>query len=79
MADDLHDGDTLPVSSTHGPAENPIPVIPDHELIRCIGKGTFGEVWLARTLLTPMPSRKKQIRISSVATAACRSFLYGVP
>src|SRR5947209_14151013 len=27
------------------------PIIPDHELIRCIGVGSYGEVWLARTAL----------------------------
>lgn len=27
------------------------PAIPDHELIRCIGKGGYGEVWLARNVL----------------------------
>jgi eukaryotic-like serine/threonine-protein kinase len=26
----------------------PAPVIPDHEMIRCIGQGSYGEVWLAR-------------------------------
>lgn len=35
-----------------GPALNrvpgPPPVIPDHEMIRCIGQGSYGEVWLAR-------------------------------
>ena len=24
------------------------PAIPDHELVRCVGKGAYGEVWLAR-------------------------------
>jgi WD40 repeat protein/serine/threonine protein kinase len=26
----------------------PYPVVPDYDLIRCIGSGAFGEVWLAR-------------------------------
>ena len=29
----------------------PKPEVPDHELVRCIGTGSFGEVWLARTQL----------------------------
>src|ERR1700746_32702 len=24
------------------------PVVPDHDLVRCIGQGSYGEVWLAR-------------------------------
>ena len=28
-----------------------VPQIPDHELIRCIGRGSYGEVWLARNVL----------------------------
>jgi hypothetical protein len=27
------------------------PPIPDHELLRCIAKGSYGSVWLARTIL----------------------------
>src|SRR5579863_9706035 len=27
------------------------PVIPDHELVRCIGRGSYGEVWLARNVM----------------------------
>lgn len=26
------------------------PRIPDHEVLRCIGKGSYGEVWLARSV-----------------------------
>ncbi len=29
----------------------PPPVIPDHTLLRCIGRGSYGEVWLARNAL----------------------------
>jgi serine/threonine protein kinase len=27
------------------------PTIPDHELLRCIGRGSYGEVWLARNVM----------------------------
>ena len=27
-----------------------IPIIPDHELLRVIGRGAYGEIWLARTV-----------------------------
>src|SRR5881409_772418 len=27
-----------------------IPIIPDHELVRVIGRGAYGEIWLARTV-----------------------------
>lgn len=27
------------------------PSIPDHELLRCIGRGAYGEVWLAKTVM----------------------------
>lgn len=43
-----------------GPSNNPefsdhetfrdIPQIPDYELIRCVGKGAYGEVWLGRSV-----------------------------
>ena len=30
--------------------EQTIPVIPDHEVLRVIGRGAYGEIWLARSL-----------------------------
>jgi tetratricopeptide (TPR) repeat protein len=46
------------VNGTFSPTAEPMaaslpapPVIPDHELIRRIGRGSYGEVWLARTAL----------------------------
>ena len=27
-----------------------VPDIPDHDLIRSIGRGAYGEIWLAKTL-----------------------------
>ncbi len=32
------------------PLRTEAPRIPDHEVLRCIGKGSYGEVWLARSL-----------------------------
>ncbi len=34
------------------------PRIPDHEVLRCIGKGSYGEVWLARTLTGSLRAAK---------------------
>src|SRR5688500_18363034 len=34
-----------------GNGARPMPVVADHALIRCIGKGAYGEVWLARNAL----------------------------
>src|SRR5947208_16483195 len=28
-----------------------LPAIPDHQLLRCIGRGSYGEVWLARNVM----------------------------
>ena len=38
-----------PSSKSHAPAMPP--GVPDHSLLRCIGRGSYGEVWLARNVL----------------------------
>src|SRR5947208_3171242 len=39
----------LPGQSEAIPAQPPR--IPDHQLLRCIGRGAYGEVWLGRSIL----------------------------
>ncbi len=29
----------------------PLPQVPDHQLLRCFGRGSYGEVWLARNVM----------------------------
>lgn len=41
---------SAPASAAGAPARQP-PVVPDHELLRCIGRGSYGEVWLARNIM----------------------------
>ena len=36
---------------SHPSAHDSTPVIPDHELLRRIGRGSYGQVWLARNIL----------------------------
>src|SRR6266851_4784274 len=63
-ASEVREADSGPVESgkqkvesrnldSSGSAEirNPCPAIPDHELLRRVGKGAYGEVWLARSAL----------------------------
>jgi WD40 repeat protein/serine/threonine protein kinase len=40
-----------PGESTDGPGEPVAPLVPDHKLIRQIGQGSYGEVWLARNVM----------------------------
>ncbi|MBI1176105.1 protein kinase [bacterium] len=42
---------TNPVSGIRFEEPLPPPSVPDHELIRCVGRGSYGEVWLARNVM----------------------------
>jgi hypothetical protein len=42
----LQNSSSSPVAPVHAEP----PRIPDHEVLRCIGKGSYGEVWLSRSL-----------------------------
>jgi serine/threonine protein kinase len=39
-----------PPKADHLPAAHP-PAVPDYELLRCIGRGSYGDMWLARNVL----------------------------
>src|SRR5512133_752751 len=48
MGNEISDAKTSPA----GPWEaTSVPTIPDHELLRCIGSGGYGDVWLARNIM----------------------------
>ncbi len=36
---------------SHGAPQPAAEQIPDHELVRCVGRGSYGQVWLARNIL----------------------------
>ncbi len=40
--------DTPAIPATQPGNETSLPKIPDHDLVRCLGAGAFGEVWLAK-------------------------------
>src|SRR5215208_4907334 len=40
-----------PNSDNAAAPAQPQPIVPDHELVRCIGRGSYGEVWLARNVI----------------------------
>jgi serine/threonine protein kinase len=46
------------VGSPAAPALCPSPLIPDYELVQCIGRGSYGEVWLARNALGALRAAK---------------------
>jgi WD40 repeat protein len=41
----------LPQAHAKPLSDQPKPRVPDHELLRCIGSGAYGEVWLSRNVL----------------------------
>src|SRR5437870_3814238 len=43
------DGGSTPTGSFRD--SRPVPTIPDHEPLKCIGRGSYGEVWLARNIM----------------------------
>src|SRR2546426_4357628 len=42
---------TRVVSIPPRPDQTALPAIPEHQLLRCIGRGSYGEVWLARNIM----------------------------
>ena len=54
---------------TDSPSKASIPVIPDFELICEIGRGGFGQVWLAKNHATGLPRAIKLIPRSTVGSA----------
>jgi hypothetical protein len=68
-----------------------IPIIPDHELLRVIGRGAYGEIWLARTVTGAFRAVKVVYRSTfesertflrefegmSAAGGRCDAYLYG--
>ena len=52
--DKAREGTPQPSDPRAQPSQSPArstpatPLVPDHEMLRCIGSGSYGEVWLAR-------------------------------
>ena len=51
----------------------PVPRVPDHELLRPIGGGSYGEVWLARSVMGTYRAVKVVYRKTfEIGRASCR-------
>src|SRR3989442_13431549 len=48
---DVHPAAAQTRMASNPPGAEPLPAIPDHQLLRCIGRGSYGEVWLARNVM----------------------------
>src|SRR5262245_47979619 len=46
------------IAATAAPPQHPTPNVPDHELLRRIGGGSYGEVWLAKNKLGTLRATK---------------------
>src|SRR5436190_21818711 len=51
MAENFQDTTVHESRSPPFPEPAVVPEIPDHQLLRCIGSGAYGEVWLARSVI----------------------------
>src|SRR5262245_17871016 len=49
--DTLAATERTPSESLPGGTSHPQPVVPEHRLLRCIGQGAYGEVWLAQNAM----------------------------
>ena len=72
--DDQHVPDRPPAGSLAAPAEGTndkwaLSSVPDHTLVRCIGEGAYGKVWLARAIIGTFHAVKFVYR-SAFANAA---------
>src|ERR1041384_8316891 len=47
----MHSDDSATPQRARSLPSKPSVAIPEHELLRCIGAGAFGEVWLAKTVM----------------------------
>ena len=67
-----------PIANEHGNA-GPPRMVPDHELLRCIGCGSYGEVWLARNVVGTLRAVKVVYRKAFLVMGGHAVRYYGVP